>query len=608
VTFASAWALAGLVLLAPLVLLHLRDRGRPPRVVPSLIVWRDLDASVSAGDRGLRLPRLPLLLALQALALVLLVVALAQPQGSAGTSAPGQVLVLDDSLQMSAPGRLADAERVAMRLADADPRGAQIRIVVADGTVSTIYRGAAHGVRAALAHLTTSAAPADLAAALTVAAGLVGGSRDHVTVIRAREDPLPPTNAASGELRDVTVGSPLPDQGLFDVGARCGIGAADVCEVSATIANGSASSVLDSYTAQVAGRPALAGKVRLAAGASADIVLSAVPDEDVSLRLGRAGDVADDTAWVVVPGVGNLPSSEVITLVGTRARSLALAQALVSVPGVTLRLLTPAGYRASDARASGLLVLDGWVPPGGLPPAPALLLVSPPRLGGGTIGAPISDTVVSGTATASPLLDGVDLGSLDVDPGATPRLGLPAWIAPVVWSPDGTLLAAGDDGRQRVSVLAFEPHLSNLPQLAAFPLLVANIVRWSAAWAPQAAVAGVPMLVDATPGARTATLTRGGAVVQRAALGGAATALTAPTPGLYSVLETGPGVRRQMAVAASAATASTATGAPIDLRTARSGPRSAMPPSLIAWFIAIALVALMAEWLYWITRPAAAAG
>jgi hypothetical protein len=339
-----------------------------------------------------------------------------------------------------------------------------------------------------------------------------------------------------------------------------------------------------------------------------EIVLSAVPDEVVSLRLTRADDLADDsTAWVVVPGVGNLPSSEVVTLVGTRARSLALAQALVSVPGVTLRLLTPASYRPSDARKSNLLVLDGWVPKGRLPPAPAVLLVSPPRLPVGTVGAAVSDTVLSGTAAASPLLDGVDLGSLDVDPGAMHRLGLPAWIAPVAWSPEGTLLAAGDNGRQRVTVLAFEPHRSNLPQLAAFPLLIANIVGWSAGWAPQAATAGVPMLVDATPGARTAMLTLAGKIVQRAGLDGAAVALTAPTPGLYSLVETGPGVHRQLAVAASATTATTATVTPVDLRATRTAPHAASPPSLAAWLIAFALAVLMAEWLYWITRPATAA-
>ena len=74
-TFAAGWALAGLVLLAPLVLLHLRRRGLVVREVPSLLLWEQIELVDAKGSRGLRRPPLPLLLALQALALALLVFA-----------------------------------------------------------------------------------------------------------------------------------------------------------------------------------------------------------------------------------------------------------------------------------------------------------------------------------------------------------------------------------------------------------------------------------------------------------------------------------------------------------------------------------------------------
>jgi len=51
--------------------------------------------------------------------------------------------VIDDSLWMSAPGRLAGAERLAQRIADAAPGGAPIRIVLAGAAPSVLYRGAA---------------------------------------------------------------------------------------------------------------------------------------------------------------------------------------------------------------------------------------------------------------------------------------------------------------------------------------------------------------------------------------------------------------------------------------------------------------------------------
>ena len=600
-TLASPWALAVLVVLAPLVALHLRDRGRAVREVPSLLVWDELEVGPPPRERGLRLPALPLALALQAAAVILLAVALAAPHGTASRAAPGRVVVLDDSLWMSAPGRLADAERAARAVAAAAPRRAPVAIVLADGAPATLYRGAAAGVAAALARVAPSAAPADLAGALEVAAGLLGGPHDRITVIRAPQDAMPATIATRGELREVAVGTGVAGQalGVFGASARCGIGSAGVCEIEATLRNGGDRVAADAYTAQVPGRAPLTERVRLAGGASALIVLTAQPGEAVTLRLAaHAGLPGDDAAAVLVPGVDDVPPAGVVTLVGTRVRSLALAQALAAVPGTTLRLRTPATYRAADARSSDLVVLDGWLPRGSLPPAPAVALVNPPRLPGGAVGPALQDAAVSGSDGSSPLLRGVDLASLAVDPGAARRLTLPGWIVRVAWSPGGPLLAAGDDGRQRVAVLAFEPRLSNLPQLPAFPLLAADLVRWAAGWAPGAAVAGQPFLADATPGARTATLERGGAVVAREQLSGAPVALVAPAPGLYTVTETGPGVRREEALAVSAAPATGAAAAPVDLRAPRTGPRGSPPPSFELAFLVAALALVVLELLY----------
>jgi Ca-activated chloride channel homolog len=600
-TFASAWALAGLVLLAPLVVLHLRDRRRPVREVPSLLVWRALERTASPGRRGLRLPSLPLALALQAAALILLVVALAEPRWTASRLPAAQVVVIDDSLWMSAPGRLAEAKRLATRIADGAPRGAPVRIVLAGATPSVLYRGGAPGAGAALAQVAASPAPADLRGALILAGALVGGEADRITLIRAPEDAAPVTRSGRGELRVLTAGRRLSDQGIFGAAARCGIGSADGCEVNATVRNSAATAVVDGYAAQVAGRPPLTGRLRIRAGASAQIVLSAVPGETVRLRLTRADAIAaDNTAWVSVPAAGGLPDASIVTLVGTPARSLALAQALVSVPGVTLRLRTAATYRDSDARSSALVVLDGPRSAGALPPSPAVLVVAPRRSAGRATAAPIADTVVSGTDAASALLDGVDLAPLRIDRGAAGRLAPASWIAPVAWSPGGPLLAAGDDGRRRVALLAFEPSRSNLPRLAALPLLAANLVRWAAQWAPGSATAGAPMLVDATPGARTVTLSADGVVAQRARLRGAAAALTPPQPGLYTVTETGPGVSRSATVAVTAASAPAvvAATAPVDLRPGLGGPRAQAPRPLAFAFLIAAAVVLSLEWLY----------
>ncbi len=67
-------------------------------------------------------------------------------------------------------------------------------------------------------------------------------------------------------------------------------------------------------------------------------------------------------------------------------------------------------------------MLDGWVPPAGLPPAPAVALIAPPRLPGGAVGGPLGAAPVSSTAAGNDLIRGVDLRSLSVDRDAARRL------------------------------------------------------------------------------------------------------------------------------------------------------------------------------------------
>jgi hypothetical protein len=609
VTFGSSWALAGLVLLALLVVLHLRDRRREVRDVPSLLLWQELEPDSSAtGTRSLRPPLLPLLLALQAIALILLVLALARPFGR-GTEPPRtQVVVLDDSFWMQAPGRLHSAEREIAQLVRGAPAGVSVRIVLAGGAPTVLYEGAAAGVSTALGRVRPTAAPADLSDALSVAAGLLTGPRDRVALVHAPEDAAPSMLSSPGELRTLVAGTPISNQGIFDPAARCGIGAPTICEVIASVRNTGATAVDDHYVAAAAGRAPLSLSTPVGADSSAPITIVAQPGEQVSLRLHGTGRLTiDDEAWVTVPDEGNVPGPAVVTLVGTRSRALAIARALAAVPGVTLRLRTPATYRRSDAEASDLVVLDGWLPPGGLPPSPSVFLLDPPTLPGGRVGTALADSRLSGTDAGSALLAGVDLSSLSIGPGSARRLTLPRWLTPVAWSPGGPLLAAGDNGRQRLAVASFEPAQSDLPQLASFPILVANVVGWSLGWAPGSAVAGTPILLDATPGARTATLLHGGSVVGSVRLKDRPVTLTASEPGLYTASEAGPDVTHRRTIAVNVASAAASSSVPIDIRaaqiTAAPGPR----PPLAAWFIAAALAVLALEWIYWSRRRPAPA-
>jgi hypothetical protein len=601
-TLLAAWALGGLILLVPLVIAHLRREHRPVYDVPSLLLWQEPEQRASAQARRLRLPRLPLLLALQALALVLLVVALARPAAPAARARPAHVYVLDDSVWMSVGGRLADAERRLEALAATLPRGTPVRIVLADGAPRVLYRGPAAGVAVALRRVAASAVPSTLEEALTVAAGLLAGPHDDVVLLRAPEDAVPAPHARAGRFAALVIGTPVAEQGIFSPSSRCGIGGSGACEVLAVVGNSAGVAVRDRYTAAVNGRTALSGSVRVGAHSTADIVLSARPDEQVSLRL-DAGAVLPGAgaAWVTVPSLADGPSASTVTVVGTPSDATPVARAFAAVPGVTLRLSTPATYDAVDARTSDLTVLDGWLPHGGLPASPSVLLIDPPSVPGGRVRANLSDSTPSGTEAGSELLTGVDLASLKIDAGAGRTLALPPYLTPIAWSPGGVLLGAGDDGSRRLAVLAFDPSQSDLPQLASFPVLAANLVRWAAGWAPDAVAAGEPWRVDATPGARHLTLARAGDTVASAPLNGHPVAFTVSRAGLYTVRETGDGVDREATVAVSAAAPLSAPtpSAPLDLAATSAASRPGNGPTRAPWFLAAALVVLVLEWTYW---------
>jgi hypothetical protein len=596
VSLARPWWLGALALLLPLLILHLRRPALTIREVPSLLVWERLSGSAPSDTRRLRRPRHPLLLALQALVVTALVVALAGPRLDR-TASPTTVYVLDASFWMQSGARF-DAARADLARTAASRPG-RVVVVAASASPRLVYRGSRSGVPAALRALDATAASADMAAAITLAAGQLGSSSGHMILFRAPEDVLPEIAAAPGQLAVRVVGAPSADQGIFAPQARCGIGPADDCEVLATLRNGSASPRSMRYTASAPGQRSVTFRSTVPAASTRTIALTARPGSTLRLQL-RGHDALpfDDTAFVTVPGTDNAPDAATVTLVGDPSSARPLAQAFASVPGVTLLLRTPKSYRPRDAAASELVVLDGFLPAAGLPAAPAVLLIDPPALPGGAVGSPIAAPTISGTAPGSPLLDGVDLTSLAIARSKARSLMLPSWMSPIVSSPDGPLLGAGDDGRRRVAVLAFDPQHSNFAQLAALPILARNLVGWADAWASLGPDGSLS--IDAVPGATRARITDAAGAARTVSLARGSLGVTGLAPGRTSVSLEGPaGDRRRELVSALPAPGTGPGGTPLALADWARAGASHDRHSLVPWLICVALVAMAAEWGVW---------
>jgi uncharacterized membrane protein len=599
VTLLSGAALAALVLLIPLVALHLRRRKPPRRAVGSLLAWRDLPSSGGGGARRIGRPPLPLLLLLQALALALLVFSLARPvsDGSATTSA--RVYVVDESMWMGAdeggtPRIDAAAGVLRERLAELAADEA-VRIVGAGATPTVLFEGEAADAGAALNDLHAGPGPSNLPAALRLAAGLRAGNGDQVVLLRAPEEATPKVRGGGSAYEDLEVGEPVQDAALSGASAHCDRLGAEACDVFVSITDRGGAARQVPVRVEISGERAHTVPVAVPAGGSAPLVFTAPPGATVQMSLAPGdGLAADDSAFVSVPE----PGGEHITLVGNRTRALPLARALASVPGVNLRLRTPQSYEPTDPGTSDLLVLDDFLPQGGLPKAPALLLVNPPRFPGGQSLGKMHDSRLSGTEEASPLLEGTDLSSLTIGAGAARRLALPAVYRAAAWSSEGPLIASGTDGGRRVAVVSFEPSESNLPQLAGFPALIDDIVAWSQRLAPPSAAAGVPFNVAEPPGTTAATVGAvGGRATREVAVApGTEVPVAIDQPGNYVVTLEGPWGMRELALAVNPGAAA-ALGAPVDL----AAPAPATQPGhtdLWSWLLAAALLILIGEALY----------
>ena len=426
------------------------------------------------------------------------------------------------------------------------------------------------------------------------------GPSAAITLVHAREDVVPAVAGATGLYSAIAVGRSTDNQAILRFSARCASGARRTCEAFAVVRNADDRPVNDPLMVLADGDPL----------AQQSLVLPAHSETGLSFAVPRGRHVLqmhllrpdilslDNTAWCIVNPVRRAQ----VTLVGDMARVAPIRRALAGLPDVTLRARSPMRYSAADAKRSDLLVLDGWRPPGALPPAPTLLLVDPPSLPGSRAAGALADTTVSGLDAASPLLSDVDLTSLDVQGGRAERLTLPDWVAPVVWSAAGPLLAAGDDGTQRLAVLAFDPAASNLPQLSAFPLLLWNVVRWSGTWLPAAVVAGEDILISASPGTTSVEIAGAAGPVFRRTFSAQAphpVTFTAAQPGVYTIVERGPWGSRSGQVAANADDLpSPAAGTILLAREGAPGTTAPVPRTWWPWIGLLAVLTIAAEWLY----------
>ncbi len=564
-SFALPVALWGLALLPVVVLLRLLARRPRTLVVPSLIPWRNA-AGASLADRR-RSVLFDLQLILQLIAVAAAVLAAARPQiVKRASGARGVAIVIENSASMAAGGRMRDArERLGREIEGlgTDLSGAvwvtspRPRMVAGPGVDRSRLLEAIGLVEA-------TGAGGDLA-------GAIGGARraagaDAVLLVAA-DDAGAAGRRADRELVLVRVGEPARNLGIVAAAVEeekvfCAVRSASAGRERVTVSMGVGGKVLDRQEKELA--PGARGGFTFDApgGAAGFITLSLGPDDLAADNVARlSARPAPRPAVLKAPG-----------------RSTARTEKALAALGFPAPLAVSSGKPPPDAR---LIVACGlWpkkVPTGGF-----VITIDPPA--GELAGVKAGEK--AGPATARLGLGDADYfrhaGGFELNIDVARELDAGIGGKKLLADGDRPLVALSADGS--ACVLAFDPEKTKWVKHPSFPVFFARLAE------------NVPVLR-----AMRRVYYRTGERVP-GALGGRVTAPGGRTVGPGELLDEA-GLYRVNGEAAFAAnllneeeTACRVAGREVRRLRPPGEERVEKRTSLTAWFFALALVALAAEW------------
>ncbi len=473
------FALAALAV--PIIILYMLRLRRREVTVSSTMLWQRLMQDREANAPWQRLRR-NLLLLLQLLILAALVFSLARPFIPVPTIASGSVaLLIDASASMNTadqPGgatRFEAAQAVGRDLVG-DLGAQEVMTVIAVGPVPQVLTPPISdpaALRDAINAAQVTAAPADWEAALALASASIAGHEQTTLVILSDgglPDDLPPLPT---EVRYIRVGRDTENLAISALATRPQDKQPQAFIAVTNYGMEDADTIL---TLEVDGEHHTAERLAVPAGETVNLTLTDLPDSTQLISADLTSPVEggvndrfalDDTAAAVyAPPV----SGRVLIL--TEA-NLFLEQIFSALPNVQAFRSAPGSMPEGEF---DLVVFDGWLPDA-LPDSD-MLIIDPP--------ASAAYFVISGTFTETQFLRQADDPVLafvefsDVAVREATLVETSGWAQPLIEAEGGPLLLAGQVGGQRIAILTFDLHASNLPLKISFPILIANLMEWFA--------------------------------------------------------------------------------------------------------------------------------
>jgi Ca-activated chloride channel family protein len=553
-SFLAPVAFALVALIPVIVAMYLLKLRRTEQVVSSVYLWRRMVRDVEANAPWQRLRR-NLLLILQLLFLAALILALARPfTWTEGASGQALILILDTSASMAAvdatPNRLEAAKAEARQLVDGLPDDAHVTVITAgDGAQVLVASGQDRRlVHQAIDRVHVGTGGGDLAAALELASAIAARQPEtEIAILSDGRVTLPERLAVKGRVRYLPLGQSGDNQAISTLSLEPALGGESMAAF-VQVTNYGDAPAQRRLLLYADGQVVDAYDLEITPGGQRAVVAGDLPMGIHVLEAQLTGQDAlslDDAAWAVHRNAEPAP----VTLVTDG--NLFLETALAILPGLEVTKVRPEDWeggrlvdweigrlvdwdagRSGDSRtslnppvsqptnlpisqATNLTIFDAYVPITTTLPAGNLLFIAPPRgttyfTVTGTLDQPLPRPVDAADA----LLAYVDLAEVNVLEAV--RMPLPSWARVVVMGDvpgdSAPLLFAGNVGGQRVAVLAFDLHRSDLPLQVAFPLLLANLTGWLAPGSgsdlPTQVSPASAVTLSLPPEAESATVTR----------------------------------------------------------------------------------------------------
>jgi len=484
VSFLAPVALALGISLPIVVVFYLLKVRRHDEEVSSTFLWNDLIRDLAAHEPLQRL-KWNLLLFLQLVALALITFAVARPFSAQVGQKPVQaILLLDGSASMQAkdvqPSRFTRAVDAARTTLSNLPQNSVATAILIAAHPQVLVTGTAdrQQVDRALAAAQPSGAAADMREALLLARSLGGDpSSRRIFLFTDGAFTLPPDLPDDlGSVQVVQVGDPnTGNLAVTAISARPDPQDNRRQQLFTRVQNFSDFSAQAVVSIAVDGQNVEDRTLDLAPNAQSEQVFDQLPagaryaSVMVSDLRGDNGLTLDDTAFAVL--VQHKPAQVLLVSAGNQF----LEKVLTLLPNVDLYRIASQRYLAVEADRFDIIVFDNYLPP--LLPRGNLLVVNPPDRGPYRTNGSVSRPRVTSWDREDPILSFVDLRDLNI--ARASRLDLPRGAKALITAADGTpLMMAGQDGDRRVAILPFDLGQSNLWTMAAFPILMANMVNY----------------------------------------------------------------------------------------------------------------------------------